>query len=124
MADAAILLSDDLMFSSRVTGTARDLGLVVTPARSMAMLMDVARRQTPVCVIIDLANAGLDLPALIAGLAELPTRPRVVAYGSHVDAASLHAARAAGCNVVLPRSQFVAELPTALPQWLAPGAAT
>jgi DNA-binding NarL/FixJ family response regulator len=116
---SAILLSDELMFTSRVTGTARDLTLVVTPARSMAAVLDLARRQPPACVIVDLANASLDLPALIAGLGEIGPRPRIVAYGSHVDTASLQAARAAGCDVVLPRSKFVEELPTALSGWLA-----
>ena len=43
---------------------------------------------------------------------------RVVGYGSHVDAATLHAARVAGCDPVLPRSKFVEELPGALPGWL------
>jgi hypothetical protein len=46
--------------------------------------------------------------------------PRVVAYGSHVDAQGLAAARAAGCDLVLPRSKFVEELPTALALWLRP----
>jgi CheY-like chemotaxis protein len=119
MSPAAILLSDDLMFTGRVTGTARDLGLTVTPARNPAAVLDVAGRQPPTCVIVDLANPGLDLPALLAGLAALPDRPRVVAYGSHVDTATLKAARDAGCDVVLPRSKFVEALPTALPGWLA-----
>jgi CheY-like chemotaxis protein len=118
MSPTAILLSDDLMFTSRVTGTARDLGLTVAPARNPAALLDVARRQPPTCVIVDLAHGGLDLPSLMAGLAALPHRPRVVAYGSHVDTATLKAARDAGCDVVLPRSKFVEELPTALPGWL------
>jgi ActR/RegA family two-component response regulator len=115
----AILLSDDLIFTSRVTGTARDLGLSVAPARTVAAVLDLARRQPPVCVILDLALAGQELPALMADLARLPRRPRTVAYGSHVDTASLNAAREAGCDVVLPRSRFVSELPTALPAWTA-----
>jgi CheY-like chemotaxis protein len=119
MTPTAILLSDDLIFTSRVTGTARDLGLAVTPARSPAAVLDLAGRQPPTCVIVDLANRGLDVAALVAGLAQLPHRPRVVAYGSHVDTTSLKAARDAGCDVVLPRSKFVEELPTALPGWLA-----
>ena len=45
--------------------------------------------------------------------------PRLVAYGSHVDAEALRAARAAGCDPVLPRSKFVDDLPAALPGWLA-----
>jgi CheY-like chemotaxis protein len=119
MTPTAILLSDDLIFTSRVTGTARDLGLAVAPARSPAALLDLAARQMPTCVIVDLVHPGLDVPALIAGLGHLPHRPRIVAYGSHVDTVSLRAAREAGCDVVLPRSKFVDDLPTALPQWLA-----
>src|SRR5439155_21206511 len=107
------------IFTSRVTGTARDLGLAVAAVRTPAAVLDLAGRQPPTCVIIDLAHPGLDVPVLIAGLAALPHRPRVAAYGSHVDAASLKAARDAGCDVVLPRSKFADELPTALPRWLA-----
>ena len=33
-------------------------------------------------------------------------------------AAGLRAAREAGCDLVLPRSKFVEELPRALPGWL------
>jgi CheY-like chemotaxis protein len=119
MTPSAILLSDDLIFTSRVTGTARDLGLQVTPARTATALLALAQKQPLTCVIVDLSNAGLIIGELTAGLRELPLRPRVVAYGSHVDTATLRAARDAGCDVVLPRSQFVAELPAALPGWLA-----
>ena len=49
------------------------------------------------------------------------TPPRVVAYGSHVDTASLQAARTAGCDPVLPRSKFVKELELGLKEWLTPG---
>jgi hypothetical protein len=41
-----------------------------------------------------------------------------MAYGSHVDTATLRAARAAGCDPVLPRSKFVEDLPICLPAWL------
>jgi hypothetical protein len=50
--------------------------------------------------------------------------PRVVAYGSHVDTATLRAAREAGCDPVLPRSKFVEELPSALPHWFTPRSAS
>jgi DNA-binding NarL/FixJ family response regulator len=119
MTTAALLLCDDLLFASRVTGTARALNLPVTPARTPAALLALAQQQLPTCVIVDLSHPGLAVADLLAGLRALPARPRVVAYGSHVDAATLRAARDAGCDVVLPRSQFVAELPTALPAWLA-----
>ena len=117
----ALLLSDDLIDASRITGTARALGLGVQPARSVEALEALARQQTPRCVLVDLANPGLVVPDLIRRLREACVpMPRVVAYGSHVDAAGLRAARAAGCDLVLPRSAFVEQLPAALPEWLAP----
>ena len=115
---SAILLSDDLIFTSRVTGTASDLGLMVTAARSADRLLELARQQLPACVIVDLSNPGLVLAELMAGLQSLPAVPRVVAYGSHVDVETLKAARAAGCDPVLPRSKFVEDLPRELPRWL------
>ena len=116
-----LLLSDDLIFTSRITGTARGLGLTVRAARSADALVELARQAPPRAVLIDLSNPGLELPELLRRLAEAcPALPRVVAYGSHVDTATLRAAREAGCDPVLPRSKFVEELPRALPQWLAP----
>jgi CheY-like chemotaxis protein len=113
-----LLLSDDLLFVSRISGTARDLGFPVKPARTAAVLADLARQQDPCCVLVDLANPGLDLPGLLCRLRETCARmPRVVAYGSHVDTATLRAAREAGCDVVLPRSKFVEDLPRALAEW-------
>ena len=118
---AGLLLSDDLIFTSRVTGTARALGLVVKPARSAEALVELAQQHAPRCVLVDLANPGLVLGDLLRRLGEVcPTPPRVVAYGAHVDTATLRAARAAGCDPVLPRSKFVEELPRALPGWPAP----
>jgi len=116
---SGLILSDDLLFTSRITGTARDLGLTVTPARSADRLLEMARARPPACVIVDLSNPGLVLNDLMADLRTLSPVPRVVAYGSHVDAETLKAARAAGCDPVLSRSKFVEELPTQLRIWLA-----
>jgi DNA-binding NarL/FixJ family response regulator len=114
-----LLLCDDLLFTSKVLGTARALGLEVKAARDPQGLLALARREPPSGVLIDLHNPGLDLPAFLAELKALcRVPPRLVAYGSHVEAATLHAARQAGCDLVLPRSRFVEDLPAALPAWL------
>ncbi|HKI37089.1 MAG TPA: hypothetical protein VKA46_34870 [Gemmataceae bacterium] len=121
MCTPGLLLSDDLIFTSRITGAGRDLGLTVKPARTADALLDLARQEAPSCVILDLAFPGLDLSALIRRLGEAcPLMPRLVAYGAHVDAAGLRAARQAGCDVVLPRSAFVEALPSKLAEWLSP----
>jgi hypothetical protein len=114
------LLSDDLIFISRVTGTARALGLDVQATRSPAQLTRLMAERTPQCVLLDLHNAGLVIEEFMAKLPE--PRPFVVGYGSHVHTATLNEARIAGCDLVLPRSKFVEELPKSLPEWFAKGA--
>ena len=117
-APLGLLLSDDLIFSSRITATARALGLIIKTARSTSLLVTMAQKEMPRCVIVDLAHPSLALHDLLLQLQRISSPgPLVVAYGSHVDAAGLRAAREAGCDLVLPRSKFVAELPKELPAW-------
>jgi len=117
-APLGFLLSDDLIFSSRITATARALGLLIKTARSTSLLVAMTQKETPRCVIIDLAHPELALHDLLQQFQTISAhRPRVIAYGSHVDAAGLRAAREAGCDLVLPRSKFVEELPKELPAW-------
>lgn len=115
------MLCDDLIFYSRVAATAQSLGLTVKRAKSPGELLELARSDAPSGVILDLQHEGLDLPALLAELkAACPSLPRTVAFGSHVLADALRAAREAGCDWVLPRSKFAHQLEAELPTWLAP----
>jgi CheY-like chemotaxis protein len=114
-----ILLCDDLMFASRITGTARSLGLTMRTVRSGTDLEQLAATEKPLCVILDLANPGLSVADAVRRLRPEGNLPVIVGYGSHVDAAGLNAAREAGCDLVLPRSKFVEVLAAALPRWLA-----
>ncbi len=117
---AGLLLSDDLIFTSRITATGRQLGFVLRPARTPAVLQELAAREAPACVILDLANPGLAVADLVRHLrTTCQPPPFVVAYGSHVETATLRAAREAGCDLVLPRSKFVEDLPNELPGWFA-----
>ena len=109
------VLSDDLIFASRITGTAQAVGLNMLVARSSDQLGNLVATQSPQCLLIDLQNPGLAINDLIGALPQ--PRPFVVGYGSHVDAACLRAAREAGCDLVLPRSKFVEELAKSLPEW-------
>jgi DNA-binding NarL/FixJ family response regulator len=112
-----LLLSDDLLFASRVTGSAKEHGIGVSVCRTPEILLIEVQTQLPTCVILDLSNPGLNVARLVPDLKRRTPPPKVVAYGSHVDVETLKAARAAGCDLVLPRSQFVEELPRALPEW-------
>jgi DNA-binding NarL/FixJ family response regulator len=120
MSANGLLLSDDLMFTSRILGTARDLGFPFRVAKSADALLAIAREQPPAGAIVDLSNPGLNIQSLVAELKRLSPAVPVIAYGSHVDTATLKAAREAGCDLVMPRSQFVEELPRSLAAWLSP----
>ncbi|MCU0702791.1 MAG: hypothetical protein MUF18_02250 [Fimbriiglobus sp.] len=113
---SVVLLCDDLLFGSKVTATGRAHAIPVLVARTPTAA--VAKATEAVCVIVDLHLNGLDLPALLADLRSV--RPvKVIGFGSHVDVETLKAARRAGCDVVMPKSQFTAELETKLAEWAA-----
>ncbi len=114
-----LILSDDLVFVSRIAATAQAAGLAVRQARTSAELIALAAKNPPSGVILDLQNPGLDLSALLIELRTVcPVLPRVTAYGSHVETELLRAAREAGCDLVLPRSKFVRELDSQIETWL------
>ena len=67
MAAAGLLLSDDLLFSSRIVGTARSLEMDMKIARNATELLALAA--TPhACVLLDLQNPGLDISAVVHAL--------------------------------------------------------
>jgi CheY-like chemotaxis protein len=114
-----LVLSDDLVFVSRISATARAAGLAVRQARTSEELIALAVKEPPKGVILDLQNPGLDLSSFLAELrATCPVMPRITAYGSHVEAELLRSAREAGCDLVLPRSKFVKELDGQIAGWL------
>jgi CheY-like chemotaxis protein len=112
-----LLLSDDLLDASKTIGAARAAGVAVLQLKTVAALLAQAANQPPACVVLDLQAPGLDVPAVLAALGQGGTRPRVIAYGSHVDAARLKAARDAGCDEVYPRSKYFQVMPVMIVGW-------
>lgn len=114
-----LLVSRDLFFTSKVTGTAAALGLVVQTVPGLPQLLDKLEKSgsTCACIFLDLAMNDLDVADLMSKLPDGP-RPKVVAFGSHVATARLEAAADAGCDEVLPRSRFSASLPELLQKYL------
>ena len=115
----ALLLCDDLMWTSRVAGTGQALGFKVVAVPTVEKLEAVARRLPTTCVILDLAAVKAPTAEIVTRLrAACEVPPRFVAFGSHVDTATLQAARDAGCDPVLPRSKMAEGLPELLKEWL------
>lgn len=61
-------------------------------------------------VLVDLGHRAADPVGAIRALRARSPVPRIVAFGSHVDAETLSAAREAGADRVLARSAFSARL--------------
>ena len=86
-----VVITRDLMDGSRFRTAATGTDLAIVRSAESPELADAR------IVLLDLAT-GID-PAVV--VAEGRT---VIAYGAHVDADALDAARAAGCDDALPRS--------------------
>jgi DNA-binding NtrC family response regulator len=116
---SGLLLSQDLIFTSKVTGTAAELGYLIRVANTGSQAKSIIDSHNPVVIFADLNAALLTAPSALADYQEW-AGPDVwfVAFGSHVDVAALAAAKAAGCHVVLPRSRFAAELPAIIKRYL------
>ena len=111
MSQRAVLLTTDLIFSTKVTETARALGLEIAVAADVEQAAELCRGEPPGCVFIDLGIPDEEITSVVLRLRSAAGTVPTVAYGSHVDKARLDRARAAGCDEVLPRSKFSTELP-------------
>ena len=119
---AGLLLSRDLIFTSKVTGTANALGHRVIVAGDVALASSMLAKWPPVVVFVDLAGGDLVAPATIAKYREVaPPGTPFVAFGSHVDTKALADASAAGCDPVMPRSRFTNELPALIRRYFGEG---
>ena len=121
-APAGILLSRDLIFTSKVAGTAQALGHRVAVVGGVARALELLAGPAPAVVFVDLGAGDLVAsPALLQYKEVAPPGTPFVAFGSHVDTEALAAAKAAGCDPVLPRSRFTAELPDLVRRYFGAG---
>lgn len=113
-----LLLSRDLFFNSKITGTAQAMGRRVVVAGTEAKALERLAERRPAVVFVDLGGGELVGPGALARYRESAPGVPFVAFGSHVDAGSLAAAREAGCAEVMPRSRFTAVLPDLIGRYL------
>ena len=105
----------DLFFASKLSGAAKRLGIAVQLATSRSALLEGAR-SGPDLVVADVDAAAVDAVGVARELhAEPPqARPRMIAFGSHVHAERLAAARSAGYDDVLTKAQMASRIPEIL----------
>ncbi len=109
-----ILLVTDLIFSTKITSTAKSLGIPFTAVRSIEKLGEALALSPGGTLIVDLNITAVDPVAAIQAAKSRPEPPRIIAFLSHVQVELAEAARAAGADQVLPRSAFSARLPELL----------
>jgi hypothetical protein len=118
-----LLLCRDLIFTTKVKGTAEALRYRIVVASDQSLAISLIEKWHPRVVFVDLTAGEVAEPdALIAFQKLAGADTWFVAFGPHVDADALDAARAAGCQVVMPRSKFSAELPDLLRRYFNPPA--
>jgi CheY-like chemotaxis protein len=108
MADVLALV-DDLFFQAKMTETARRVGVALQTVASGDALVSAAAAQAPRLVLVDLNARQGPLEAVTRLRASGNAQP-IVGFLSHVQTELAEQARAAGCQDVLPRSKFTAEL--------------
>jgi CheY-like chemotaxis protein len=113
-----LVVVDDLMFSSRISTAAKAVGAPIRFARSPEAVLSAAADAVPALVVLDLNSARARPLEVVAALKADPALTSVptVGFVSHVDTATIEAARLAGVDRILARSAFVEQLPQLLRQ--------
>ncbi len=113
----AIAVVSDLIFSTKIRGTARALGIdaqIVSTTKALGAALDAGDVRL---VIVDMSLAKDEAPAALRCGASHASRTTTVAFYSHVQSELREAAERAGADLILARSQFSEQLPELLRQY-------
>jgi DNA-binding NarL/FixJ family response regulator len=108
---SVVLLTGDLMVASRVAGAAARVGTSVETAGTTEQAVARCAEGSVELLLVDLSAPAAKPQELVGQLMSFGgDRPTIVAFGPHVHEALLSAAREAGCDEVVSRGQFFAQL--------------
>ncbi len=106
-----ILLTADLAVISRVEGAASRIGAATRAVSAESEAIELCVAEQANLLIADLNLASLNVMSLVERVKAAATDPpRIIAFGPHVHAERLAEAREAGCDEVMSRGQFFAQL--------------
>ena len=110
----ALGLIRDLFFRSKIDAVASALGATVAYASSLDAAALRCAELKPDLVFADLSDPTFPALETIAKIRAAAPDARVVGFASHIDLKPLAAAREAGFELTLSRSEFTARLPDLL----------
>ncbi len=116
MARRVLAAVEDLLFKSKISETADQLGVEASFPRSQQRLLDALHESPPDLLVLDLNSASfepLELLRTVKSDRDLGHVP-VVGFLSHVQKDLAVAARESGCDRVMARSAFTKDLPEIL----------
>lgn len=113
-----LLLSRDLIFTSKITGTAQELGYTIKTVGRFDLALSMVEQWTPRVVFVDLSAGDLVAPDTLAMYRRHAIGSTFIAFGPHVDREALDMATVSGCEIVMPRSRFVNRLPELIRRYL------
>ena len=116
MARRVLAAVEDLLFRSKISETASQLGVEASFPRNPRKLLEAARESPPDLIVLDLNSARFEPLTLVRTIkSEEVTRDvSTVGFLSHVQKDLAIAAREAGCDRVVARSAFTKNLPEIL----------
>jgi CheY-like chemotaxis protein len=109
-----VLLSGDLLTISRVQGAAEQCGAGCRVITSAEQAIECLDDEQDTLVVVDLAMPAIRIGPLVSLLKSRTPAAKIVAFGPHVHEARLEEARRAGCDEVVSRGQFFAQLESIL----------
>jgi len=107
---------EDLLFRSKISETAHQLGVEAAFPRNPKRLLEALRALPPDLLVLDLNSSRFEPLELLRTLrSDAALRDvRTVGFLSHVQGDLALAARESGCDRVMARSAFVENLPRVL----------
>jgi PleD family two-component response regulator len=107
---------EDLLFRSKISETASQLGVEASFPRNPRKLLEALRESPPDLLVLDLNSARFEPLSLLQSVKSERAAEGVKTVGflSHVQKDLAVAAREAGCDRVVARSAFTKDLPQIL----------
>ena len=102
---------EDLLFRSKISETAEQLGIEARFPRSPKKLLEALRESPPDLLVLDLNSARFEPLDILRTVKSDEVGIPTVGFLSHVQRDLAVAAREAGCDHVMARSAFTRDLP-------------